>query len=419
MVYLMNIHGTKHLHGPIPPFVMKHATHFDRTTRSAFAVLLATGLLLGCTPEGGAEGTDDGSSSDQGSTTVEPGSTTIEPGSTTIEPGETTDTPEGSTTIEGSTTADGSTTGNAETTGDTETTDTGEACTLEVIELPGDTFYPEGITSTIDGTLYVGSIATGQIVRVTPCETEVETFVDAGTTTRNVVGMLVDDAAGLLWVCDSDATFTTPPVLQAYDLATADLVAAHDFGVVGFCNDIALGVDGSLYATDSAGARVVRVAAADRLLDTPVETWSTDPEYAVAPGEFGVNGIALADDATLYVVNYAQGELYRVPIAAGGQAGAVTLLDVGAGLATPDGVKARTAEQLLVVEGAAAAVSLIDITGDATTRTVVADGLDAPTTAAIVGADAWVVQGQLDHWLGYDPAPPTVPFTVVRVALPR
>jgi hypothetical protein len=82
-------------------------------------------------------------------------------------------------------------------------------------------------------------------------------------------------------------------------------------------------------------------------------------------------------------------------------------------------VHARAPDQLLVMEGAVAAVSLLDITGDGTTRTVVADGLDAPATAAIVDSDAWVVQGQLDHWLGYDPAPPTVPFTVVRVALPR
>lgn len=397
---------------------MKHATHFDLAlrSRSGLAMLLAAGLL-GCTPGGGAEGTDDGSSSDTSSSGT-PGESSG-PG-TTVEPDDTTAaTPDGSTTIEGETTGEGETTAGESTAGQSESTDTGEACALEEIELPGDQFYPEGIAATADGTLYVGSIATGQIVRVTPCETEVETFVDVGTTTRAVVGMIVDDAAGLLWVCDSDATFAAPPVIQAYDLESAELVASHDFGAIGFCNDLALGADGAIYATDSAGARVVRVAAADRLFDTPVETWSADQEFAVGPGEFGVNGIALADDSTLYVGNYAQGELYRIPIEADGQAGAVTLLDVGEGLAAPDGLKARTPEQLLAIEGAAAAVTVLDVEGDAITRTVVADGLDTPTTAAIVGTDAWVALGQLDHWLGYDPAPPTLPFTVVRVALPR
>lgn len=416
MFYVMNIHATRHARERIPAFVMENATHFTLRTRPALALLLAAGLL-GCTPGGGAEGTNDGSTTGDGSTST-PGS------STTIEPGDTTETPDGTSTLEGSTTAGGSTTGEGETaaessTGESETTDTGEACALEEIELPGDQFYPEGIAATADGTLYVGSLATGQIVRVTPCETEVETFVDVGTTTRAVVGMLADDAAGLLWVCDSDGTFAAPPAILAYDLATGDLVAAHDFGAIGFCNDLAIGADGAIYATDSVGARIVRVAAADRLLDTPVETWSADQEFAVGPGEFGVNGIALADDETIYAVNYAAGELYRIPIAAGGEAGAVTLLDVAPGLALPDGIKARTPDQIMVVEGGIAALSLVDVTGEAAAVTVVADGLDAPTTAAIVGGDAWVVEGQLDHFLGYDPAPPTVPFTVVRVALPR
>jgi sugar lactone lactonase YvrE len=291
-------------------------------------------------------------------------------------------------------------------------------CELDVIELPGDAFYPEGIASAADGTLYVGSLATGAIVRVTPCETDVETFVDVGTTTRNVVGMIVDEDAALLWACDSDFSFMTPPVLQAYDLASGALVASHDFGAVGFCNDIALGVDGAVYATDSSGARVVRVAPADRLQDTPVETWLTDPEFVVGMGEFGLNGIALADDTTLYAVNYQQGELYRIPIEAGGTAGAVTLLDLDVTLVTPDGLKALAPDRLLVVEQGLGGLSSIDIAGDAATVTVSTSGLDFPTTFAIVEQDAWVSLGQLDHLLGIDPAPPTVPFTIVRVALP-
>jgi len=390
---------------------MKHA--FPASLRlPALALLLASGLVA-CGDDGS---TGDGTTSETGTTTTEASTDSAADTSSSTAPdptaGETTASPEGSTTAADTEDTDPGASESSGTTGE-------PACELEVIELPGDQFYPEGIASTADGTLYVGSLATGQIVRVTPCETEVETFVDAGTTTRNVVGMIVDDAAGLLWVCDSDFAFMEPPVLQAYDLGSGELVAAHDFGAIGFCNDVALGVDGAVYATDSAAARVVRVAAEDRLADTPVETWVADPEFAVEPEEFGVNGIARADDSTLFVVNYAQGELYRVPIEAGGAAGAVTLIGLDAPLASPDGLKALAPDRLLVVEQSAGALSTIEVDGDAAVVTVVTDGLDVPTTADMVEQDAWVSIGQLDHLLGWDPAPPTLPFTIVRVGLPQ
>lgn len=382
----------------------------------ALALLLASGLLA-CGDDGQADG--DGTTTEAGTTTSTGPGTTLEPDGTssstapgtTDTTGGTTETPDGTTS---GTTAAETDPGTSESSGTT-----GEpVCELDVIELPGDMFYPEGIASTADGTLYVGSVGTGQIVRVTPCETEVETFVDIGTSTRNVVGMIVDDAEGLLWVCDSDFSFMTPPVLQAYDLASGDLVASHDFGAVGFCNDIAIGPDGAVYATDSLAPRVVRVAPADRLLDTPVEDWVSDPEFAVGMGEFGLNGIALADDTTLYAVNYQQGELYRIPIAGDGAAGPVTLLTLDVTLVTPDGLKALAPDRLAVVEQGLGALSSLDIAGDAATVGTIADTLDAPTTFAAGELDAWVVLGQLDHLLGIDPAPPTLPFTIVRVPLP-
>lgn len=36
------------------------------------------------------------------------------------------------------------------------------------IELPGDRVFPESITSTQDGTLYVGSLGSGGVIRIKP-----------------------------------------------------------------------------------------------------------------------------------------------------------------------------------------------------------------------------------------------------------
>ena len=49
--------------------------------------------------------------------------------------------------------------------------------------------------------------------------------------------------------------------------------------------------------------------------------------------------------------------------------------------------------------------------------TVIRDGFAYPTTFATFGARAWVAEGQLDHFLGVDAAPPELPFVLTRVDL--
>ena len=41
-------------------------------------------------------------------------------------------------------------------------------CAPDSVSLPGDRAFPESVTSTRDGTLFAGSLATGGIVRVRP-----------------------------------------------------------------------------------------------------------------------------------------------------------------------------------------------------------------------------------------------------------
>ena len=313
-----------------------------------------------------------------------------------------------STTGEPGTTTDASSTGE-----ETEGASTGQiACDAEAFELPGDGFYPEGIAADGDD-LYVGSLATGQVVRISVCDETVETFIEAEELT-SAVGLRVDADRDLLWVCNSDSTFATFPSLDAFDLATGDRVATHGFGAPGFCNDITLDADGNIYATDSTGNRLVRVAADDALMDTPVQTWSEDAIFAVPMGQYGVNGIAWFPDDVLRVVNYYDGRLYEIPVAEDGSAGAVTTVAAESLLANPDGIL-RDGADLLVVEGGQQRLSRVQL--DPWTVTPVADGFAFPTTVAVRGDDAWVAEGQLDHLFGFDPNPPELPFVVTRIGL--
>ena len=286
-------------------------------------------------------------------------------------------------------------------------------CEVEALALPGDGFFPEGVAAA-DGQLFVGSLATGAIVGIDVCTGDVDELSPPGDPIRNAVGLRVDEERDLLWVCNSDVQYMAPPSIDALDLVTGERVAEHPFADIGFCNDIALDDAGNVYATDSAGHQIHRVAAGDALSDTTTESWLFEEAFVVEPGEFGLNGIAFDPAGALWVSNYQLGELYRVPIEADGSAGAFELAALDDALPTPDGVLWHDGG-LLVVSGGDSLASLE--LSDPVSVTPLADGLDFGTTVAVDDGVAWVAEGQLDHLFGIDPAPPNVPFVVVPVEL--
>lgn len=290
----------------------------------------------------------------------------------------------------------------------------GGCLSASTLPLVGSAFYPEGVAADTDGGLYVGSIATGEVVRFAPCDVVPEVIVAAGTLVRNAVGLLVDRDESVLWACDSDVTFASPAALVGIDLATGAERARHVFEAGSFCNDLAQAADGTLYATDSSRHAIVRVDGDARFEDGEVEVWSDDAAFTRPMGEFGLNGVVVADDA-VYAVVYASGQLFRVPFADGGAAGAPSEVTLDRALRLPDGVE-WLGDDLLVVEGSGALSRVALAEG---TVTELATRLDTPATVAIVGRSAWITEGQLDHLLGFDPSPALLPFQLVRVTLPE
>lgn len=234
-----------------------------------------------------------------------------------------------------------------------------------------------------------------------------------------MIGLLVDEARSLLWVCNSDLTGKTPPSAVGFDLKTATQKAKHTFpGKKGFCNDLALDAKGNLYMTDSLGARIIQVPAADVMGTDKAKEWSKDAKYVLPPGKFGLNGIVSDGKSFMYAVSSTKGELYRIPIKADGSAGSVTIVTLPRALKGADGIKAIDAKTLVVVEQDAGALTRISLSGDKGTLRVLTNRLDVPSTFAFQKKVAWVVESQLDHMLGFDKNPPMLPFQVVRVILP-
>jgi sugar lactone lactonase YvrE len=241
------------------------------------------------------------------------------------------------------------------------------------IDLPGNDAYPEGIASAPDGTLYVGSIATGKIWRVPAGSTQAEEFVAAGVLQRGALGMKVDEARGLLWVCDSRPTGPAGGTIVGIDLDDAQVSVRHEMGVSALCNDILVDRSGTLWATDSFGGSIYRVLASVVNSSAAAGVWLTHPLLTPPAGGFGANGLALAG-GRLFVSVTSAGTLVRIDPSSDqpeDDIETVTLIERGASgrltLSGPDGVEALSDTELLVVENGIANPSvprLIKVTLD-------------------------------------------------------
>ena len=288
------------------------------------------------------------------------------------------------------------------------------------IIIPGDRFFPEGVTVAQDGTFYVGSMEEGCIFRVPPGAKQAGPFIEAGANGLvSVLGLYVDETRGMLWACSADAgngklTGSAPVGIKAFDLKTGAARGSYDFPGGGFPNDLTLDNRGNVYVTDSWTPRILRLPAGG----TALEEWINDPQLGIE--QWSLNGIDVDnDERVIYTVNQRAGQLFRIAIRPDESAGAVTLLDTSLELRRPDGLKLIGANTLATSEGGGGGIALIKVIGDGAEVTRVSEGLDNVTTFAFYQGSAWVVEGQSDHF--WDPAhagpDADPPFRVVEVPL--
>jgi len=250
--------------------------------------------------------------------------------------------------------------------------------------------FPENIAAARDGTVWFGSVAKGTVYRAAPGSSRAEPWILPETSgIKRAMGLFADDRRGLLWVCDSGAraTDTTPataPAIHAFAIRGGKPKAKYAIEGGGDCNDLTVAKDGTVYATDFMGGRIVRLKKGDDRF----RAWATDPAFSK------VDGVALLADGHVYVNSYALGTMMRVPVQADGSAGAVMPLAVPRALVKPDGMRAVGPATLLMTEGEGRLVEVV-VDGDAVRLRTLSDALpDSPTGVALVGGTAYVVQAK-------------------------
>jgi sugar lactone lactonase YvrE len=226
------------------------------------------------------------------------------------------------------------------------------------IELPGDDFYPEGITAAANGDLFVGSVFTGEIVRVPAGSTTAAVFTPVGVLERGAVGLLVDGARDLLWVCDTNLGDSTKAGGALVGLSLSDgseELVRHELPAGSFCNDILIERDGDILFTETFTGLVYRIASANALTDDSAQVYIEDETIAPPmPGTFGANGLALVG-GRLFVAVTSKGTLVRFDLGAADPASTASVVDLREGsdsdvlLSGPDGILRLSDSELLVV----------------------------------------------------------------------
>jgi streptogramin lyase len=291
------------------------------------------------------------------------------------------------------------------------------------IGLPGDRVFPENITSTKDGTLYVGSLGSGGIIRIKRGAAKADVWIKPGAFgSRSIFGVLADERSNTLWLCSNDisalgvviASTETGSSLKGFDLKTGQgKVSAKLPGDHTFCNDIAIGADGSAFVTNSAAPQILRLPPGSNQL----EVWADDPLLAPPAGGAGLDGIVFGSSGSLYVDTYTTGELFRVDVA-DGKPGKVTKLELSRPLTLSDAIRPLGGNEFLIIEGAGR-LDRMHIQGDSAVIETLKEGYAVPTGVAVVGQTAWVSEGQLSYL--FDPAKkgetPNLPFHIYSVPL--
>ncbi|HEY0963818.1 MAG TPA: hypothetical protein VGE69_15820 [Pseudomonadales bacterium] len=263
------------------------------------------------------------------------------------------------------------------------------------IRIADTAVFPESVTSSADGTIYIGSVK-GNVYRVLPDDNVAHPWIrhspDNGILT--ILGVLADDAHGTLWLCSAPNFFGPErsegvTALHAYDLQSGEQKGKWDFPGGGTCNDITIAADGTAFASDTAGGRILTLAPGA----SELTVWGSDPALV------GIDGLAFSGDGTLIVNNVRSNELIRVDRNPDGTMGGLTSLALNLELGGPDGIRLVSGNRFIQAEGTVGRIHLADVEGDSATITVLDDSLISSPGVTVVGNTAYAIESNIQYLL--------------------
>ena len=278
-----------------------------------------------------------------------------------------------------------------------------------IITIASPNLFPESITSTADGAIIIGSYGTSTVWRIPAGENNAAQWIDASSAKGALLGVLADEKSGRLLVCQAG--------VKTFDLKTGAPKEVLPIPTANpFCNDLAVRADGSLYVTDTTGAKIFMFP---KGATTPFST--TAVEVASDPLLAGADGLAfLSDPDKLYVNTVTTSKMLRLDLAKDGKVIKITELKQSRQLQGPDGMRPIDGKRLIIAEGnGRTAMGVPD--GDSIAITTLKEGgMEGGTPAVTVTKGmGWTMEGKLRQRDAKNPDADKGPFRLFPVPLPK
>jgi WD40 repeat protein len=254
--------------------------------------------------------------------------------------------------------------------------------------------FPESITSSTDGTIYIGSVK-GNVYRALPGAVTATPWIrhspENGILT--ILGVLVDEASDTLWLC-SVPNFFGPErsagvsALMAFDLDSGAHKGAYAFPPpASVCNDVTIAPDGTAFASDTSNGRIFTLSPGASNLEL----------YGEDASLVGIDGLAFSGDGTLYVNNVRSNEIVRVDMAPDGSLRGLTSLELSHELGGPDGFRLIEGNRFIQAEGTIGRVAVVTIEGDTATLRVLDDSFESSPGATVYADTALVIESNIGY----------------------
>lgn len=278
--------------------------------------------------------------------------------------------------------------------------------TPDRIELPRG-WQPEGITT--DGKkLYVGSLATGAILRANP-RTGTTSVLPRSQTGKPAVGVEADRRRNVIWVAGGEAG-----EIRAQSAASGRVLATYPLPpAMRFVNDLVVTRE-AVYATDSMNQELAVVRLDGKKLpgSAPAELLPLTGDLVYGAG-FNANGI-VASGGYLVLVQSAKGLLFRVdPLT-----GDTEQIDLGGYLVSNGDGLEIDGDTLYVVRNRDNLIAVVDLAEDLlsgeVTDELTSDDFDVPTTVALLRGSLYAVNARFGN-----PAPATADYWITRLDAPQ
>lgn len=286
----------------------------------------------------------------------------------------------------------------------------------DAYDVHAEGLYPEGIDYDTEQNLFVfGSFNKGKVYTLSGDGKQLKTLISDPKLTA-VLGVYTDEKRGRYIVAGGDvgaseqsgsanSTAGKQAYLGIYNSTSGEVIASIDLKPLtpesgALPNDIAVDQDGNIYVTDSFSPIIYKV---DN--DYKASVFVNNPQFGVAPGSFGLNGIVYHADGYLIVSKTSDNQLFKVMLDAPDKP--VAIQGISGAIKAPDGLEWTTDGKLVVVEnGLAGGKAFVLDSNDAWKSATIVEqeviGSDAfPTTAvAVPGNGVYILQSQLGALLG-------------------